>query len=251
MKNWLGLVVFIFAVFANAQELSVENNFFVSGFNYHFEPENYSAKPAKETTNANKFIYVKENIKYADHLFEATSFKIPLIEDYFQMDELIRNGRLIEVPEIGDGYIVQKLTYSRSFLSETAYSVMNEVSNLFYSKTSKKLSISSLTRTEQTQSKLRKVNSNAAKGESAHAYGVAFDISYAQYNGVKGRNYTYEKILQQILDEMVTAGKIYYIKEKGQPCFHITVRNPNLNYPADYPIEDVLNLLMQSDFQIH
>jgi len=250
MKNWLGIIVLAVSISVNAQSLSVENNFFVNGFNYHYEPDIFPAKSAK-TIKKEKFLFVKENIKYADHIFEASSFKIPMIADYFQMDELIREGKLIEVPEEGEGYIIQKLTHSRPVLLGEAYDVLKEISDEFYSQTSKKLSISSLTRTEQTQNRLKRVNSNAAKGESAHAYGAAFDISYSQYNGVRGRNYKYEKMVQQILDELVKNGKIYYIKEVRQPCFHVTVRNPNLNYPADYPVEDILELLMGSNLHTH
>lgn len=250
MKHWLGILVLAVTISANAQSLSVENNFFVNGFNYHYEPDLLPAKAAK-TIKKEKFLFVKENIKYADHVFEASSFKIPMISDFFQMDELIRDGKLVEVPEEGEGYTIQKLTHSRPVLLNEAYDVLKEISDAFYSQTSKKLSISSLTRTEQTQNKLRRVNSNAAKGESAHAYGAAFDISYSQYDSVRGRNYKYEKMVQQILDDLVKDGKIYYIKEVRQPCFHVTVRNPNLNYPADYPVEDILELLMSSDMHVH
>lgn len=242
MKYGLGVLVLLINISLNAQNLSIENNIFTSSFNYHTEPDLHAARPA--VVKKDKIIYVKENIRYADHLFEASSFNIPLINDYKSLDLLVSDGQLIEVPEEGNGYILQKLTYSRPVLHPEALTIMNEISDLFFSETSKKLSISSLTRTMHTQKKLSRVNSNAAIGESAHAYGAAFDISYSQYNGVRGRNFTYEKKLQEILDSLVEEGKIYYIKEKSQPCFHVTVRNPNLVFPDDYPVEDILNLIM-------
>ena len=176
-------------------------------------------------------VYLKENITYKDHVFEASSFDVPLITDYFHMDELIAQHKLVNVPEEGDGYIIQKLTHSRAVLIEPALAILEEISSRFYTENNRKLSISSLTRTRETQSKLRRVNSNAAKGDSSHEYGAAFDISYSQYDNTRGRNYTLENNVQAILDDLVAQGKIYYIKERRQPCFHVTVRNPNLVYP--------------------
>ncbi|MDK7675356.1 DUF5715 family protein [Weeksella virosa] len=176
-------------------------------------------------------VYVKDNITYKDHVFEASSFSVPLITDYFHMDELIAQHKLVNVPEEGEGYIIQKLTHSRAVLIEPALVVLEEISTRFYAENNRKLSISSLTRTQETQSRLRRVNSNAAKGNSSHEYGAAFDISYSQYDNIRGRNYTLESKLQAILDDLVAQGKIYYIKERRQPCFHVTVRNPHLVYP--------------------
>lgn len=249
MKYGFGLLILLITISAKSQSLSVENNFFTKGFNYHTEPDVYTAKPA--TTKKERIVFVKDNIRYADHLFEAASFHIPLITDFNLMDQLIADGKLIEVPEEGEGFLVQKLTYSRSVLTPEAFGILTEISNLFFTETSKRLSISSMTRTMQTQKKLSKVNSNAALGESAHAYGAAFDISYSQYDNVKGRNHSYEKLVQRILDDMVAEGKIYYIKEKSQPCFHVTIRNTNLVFPDDYPVEDILNLIMSGDNHIH
>lgn len=241
MRYGLGVLFLLINITLNAQ-LSVENNFFTNGFNYHTEPDLNTAPPA--VNKRERIIYVKDKIRYADHLFEAASFKIPLINDFNSMNELLSEGQLLDVPEEGNGYILQKLTYSRPVLNKDALAVLNEISDLFYEETSKKLSISSLTRTMQTQRKLSRVNSNAAIGESAHAYGAAFDISYSQYNNVRGRNYIYERKVQQILDDLVADGRIYYIKEKSQPCFHVTVRNQDLMFPDDYPVEDILNLIM-------
>ena len=198
----------------------------------------------KSLTNSNsspKKVFLKEKITYDDHVFEASSFNVPLITDYIHMDQLISEHKLVNVPEEGEGYTIQKLTHSKAVLMQPAFDVLLEISNLFYQETNKKLSISSLTRTLETQSKLRRVNSNAAKGDSAHEYGAAFDISYSQYDDKKGRNYTLENLLQGMLDEMVTEGKIYYIKEKRQPCFHITIRNPNLVYPESLSEEHIHN----------
>jgi hypothetical protein len=205
----------------------------------YYEPEPFISPlshfaPKTKVESKYKNPIFEDKITYADHVFEASSFSIPKILNYPQMDSLIYAEKLVNVPEESESYYIQKLTHSRPALLPQAYDVLLEITDLFYEKTGKKLSISSLVRTEETQKKLRRVNRNAAKGTSAHVFGAAFDISYSQYNHVRGRNWNYENILQQILDDLVAEGKIFYIKERRQPCFHITVRNPDLIYPEDY-----------------
>ena len=169
-----------------------------------------------------------KKVTYKDHIFEAQSFNIPLIESNEHMDSLILANQLIPVPEEGEGYKIQKLVHSRAFLNNQAYLILKEITSQFLKETNNELSLSSLTRTAESQRKLSRVNSNATKGHSAHSYGASFDISYSKYGDKLGRNYANEKVVQQILDQLVESGKIYYIKERRQPCFHVTVRNPSI-----------------------
>lgn len=205
---------------------------FVSNNNlYHYIsnfPNSNSVETETETIPlAEVEIKVAKKITYEDHLHEAESFDIPLILNNEQMDSLVLANHLLAVPEEGEGYKIQKLTHSKAYLNETSYLILKEISSIFYKETGVELSISSLTRTLENQNKLRRVNSNAAKGDSSHNYGASFDISYAKYGDKIGRNYANEKLLQTILEEFAADGKIYFIKERRQPCFHITVRNFN------------------------
>ncbi|MBF0598191.1 DUF5715 family protein [Faecalibacter rhinopitheci] len=185
--------------------------------------ESEKTETITETTEVKK-------ITYHDHVFEAQSFNIPIIENNEQMDSLILANQLIPVPEDGEGYMIQKLTHSRAFLNQDAFLLLKDISNQFYAETNHKLSISSLTRTIESQNKLRRVNSNATKGESSHSYGASFDISYSKYGEKSGRNYANERVVQALLDRLVEEGKIYYIKERRQPCFHVTVRNTKIDF---------------------
>lgn len=169
-----------------------------------------------------------KKITYQDHLYEAQSFDIPLIESNAHMDSLILANKLIAIPEEGEGYKIQKLTHSRAFLNEPTYLILKEIAASFYNETGKEISISSLTRTIESQSKLRRVNSNATKGDSSHNYGVSFDISYNRYSEKVGRNYAFERMMETILSKLEGDGKIYFIKERRQPCYHITLRNNNI-----------------------
>jgi len=166
-----------------------------------------------------------KKITYEDHLHEAESFNIPLIMNNEHMDSLILANKLIPVAEEGKGYKIQKLTHSRAYLNQPSYLILQEISSLFHQETAQSLSISSLTRTIENQNRLRRVNSNAAKGHSSHNYGASFDISYSKYGDKVGRNSALERVVETILKQMQDEGKIYYIKERKQPCYHITIRN--------------------------
>lgn len=191
----------------------------------HINSLSFDAKEKQEEKN---IIPEIKKITYEDHLFEAQSFNIPVIESYEHMDSLVIENKLIAIPEIGEGYKIQKLTHSRAFLNPPAYYLLQEIASSFHKETGKELSISSLTRTIDSQNKLRRVNGNAAKGNSAHNYGASFDISYNKYNDKVGRNYALERMTESILNQLVDQGKIYYIKERSQPCFHVTIRNSDL-----------------------
>ena len=201
---------------------------FVSNNNlYHYISNLPNPSESETVVSEEKEIVVSKKITYEDHLHEAESFDIPIILNDEQMDSLILANHLITVPEEGEGYKIQKLTHSKAYLNDTSYLILKEISSAFYNETGIELSISSLTRTLENQNKLRRVNSNAAKGDSSHNFGASFDISYAKYGEKSGRNYANEKILQTILEDFAADGKIYFIKERRQPCFHVTVRNFN------------------------
>ncbi|MBW8360143.1 MAG: hypothetical protein K0M63_10140 [Weeksellaceae bacterium] len=59
---------------------------------------------------------------------------------------------------------------------------------------------------------------------NSHHYGNSFDISYVRFNDRLSRNSSLEQILEKVLKEYERAGKIYFIKEKQQSCYHVTVR---------------------------
>ena len=191
--------------------------FLISDSNYN-EPVSTKSEIAPEKT-------VEKKVTYKDHIFEAESFAIPLIQTNSDLDSLIIENKLIEVPTEGKNYVIQKLTHSRAYLNPAANDMLNIIADSFYQETNKQLSISSLTRTHENQRRLTRVNSNATKGHSAHSFGAAFDISYSRYGNTPGRSAANEKVLEAILNQLVEEGKIYYIKERRQPCFHVTVRN--------------------------
>ena len=72
---------------------------------------------------------------------------------------------------------------------------------------------------------LAESESNASLGISSHNYGNSFDISYVRFNDKLKSNPRLEAALEKVLNVYRDEGKLYYIKEKQQSCYHVTVRN--------------------------
>lgn len=165
------------------------------------------------------------NITYADHTDAAKRFKVPFIKNTSQLNTLSKKEKLVTVNAKGTGYKIAKLTHSSPYLVPKGKSVLLKIAKDFYAKSGKSFfTVTSLTRTQSDQKRLRTVNVNASPNESAHNFGAAFDISYVRFNNKKKWNAKLDKLLQSILEKYQKAGDIYYIKEQMESCYHITVR---------------------------
>lgn len=162
---------------------------------------------------------------YQKHLDASKKFNIKLLKDAKTVSKYKESGKLTSVTNLGKGYRIQKLDYSRAYLVPKAKTTLRQIAKAFSGKTKgSTLTYTSLTRTLEDQCKLRKVNKNASLGISSHNYGNSFDVSYVRFNDRLERNERLEKILEKVLKEYENAGKIYFIKEKQQSCYHVTVR---------------------------
>ena len=161
----------------------------------------------------------------AKHLESAKKLGVGSLADTSSIKEMASAGELIKVvPD--KGYTLSKMTHSYPYLTEEAVLVLRKIGASFYEATEDNsyFTVTSLTRTEHTQSLLRRRNTNAAKDESSHCYGVSFDISYIRYNGIREWDYERTQKLEAILAKMQDDGEIYVLKERNQSCFHISVR---------------------------
>ena len=162
---------------------------------------------------------------YAKHLNASKKFKVSVLKDEKTIKKYRSNGILSPVKKLGKGYGISKLDHSHALLVPKAEAMLLEIAKKFSSKSKgSTLTFTSLTRTLEDQCNLRKINPNASLGLSSHNYGNSFDISYVRFNDRLQRNERLEKMLDGLLKEYEKAGKIYYIKEKQQSCFHVTVR---------------------------
>ena len=172
---------------------------------------------AENSASSSTSISTKK-VTYDDHLMAAESFNVPIVKSFDDIEGLVATKKLVAIPEEGNGYTIEKLTHSKAFLNNRAKTVLERIATI---------TVTSLTRSEESQASLRRVNSNAAKGESSHNYGASFDLSYTKFNNKYSYSKTHRDNLEAILKQLQDDGKIYYIKEYRQHCFHVTVRNPD------------------------
>lgn len=163
-------------------------------------------------------------VGYNAHLRASAGHGIKPIVNSKQLNSYISKKKLAPA-KCGKGCTINKLTHSKAYLVPKASKVMNEIAKSFYAKTKSSFTVTSMTRTLADQHRLRKVNSNAKHGVSSHNFGSSYDISYIRFNGKKAPNARLERALETVLAQYQRQGKIYYIKEKWQSCFHVTVRS--------------------------
>ncbi|MCE7053220.1 DUF5715 family protein [Algoriphagus sp. AGSA1] len=163
--------------------------------------------------------------EYDKHLYAAEHNGFGLIEDEDHMKKLVEDEKLVQVSE-GNGYEVMTLTHSHPFITPYSKTVLEEIGTAFQTLTDTEtfFVLTSVTRTPDQQKSLRKRNRNATEGISSHSYGSSFDISYIRFNGKKSFDRKKQKALEKVLDEFQEDGKIFFIKERKQSCYHVTVR---------------------------
>ncbi len=195
--------------------------FFIQGI-YHSQ-EDKKTLPCYDLTEVLK---VEPTLLYKPHLDASKSFGIKILKDSKAVQKYINNGKFHKISKSGKGYRVQKLDYSRAWMVSKGKLMLERIGTRFSKETKgNTFTVSSITRTLEDQCRLRKVNTNASLGISSHNYGNSFDISYVRFDGVLKNNSRLEAALEKVLKYYYNAGRIYYIKERQQSCFHITVKN--------------------------
>ena len=131
-------------------------------------------------------------------------------------------------------YKVNKLTHSLPYLVPSARVLLDDIAIRFQQKVQEKyptanyrIIVTSLLRTEEDIRKLRRRNRNASEN-SCHRFGTTFDIAYMKYDKI-GETTVNENILKDILAqtlyEMRIEERCFVKYERRQRCFHITIRN--------------------------
>ena len=178
----------------------------------------------------------KLNDKNDIHLLHATKNGIAPFasNDEFESKkaELTENNKLVLV-ESNDYFKIKKLTHSLPYLTPDAAEMVNEIARRFnlkiqeYKVDDYRIMLTSLLRTEETQTKLSHRNRNATKSQSAHLFGTSIDISYKDfYNVTKDtveQNWEAIQALTKVLVEMRKECKFVGVRERKQSCYHLTV----------------------------
>ena len=137
-------------------------------------------------------------------------------------------GDLERIPEVGRGYHLSGLSHSEPFLLTAAREVLEDMGNRFAdamegtADEGASIRITSLTRTQSQQDRLRRRNANAFKGKSSHSYGASFDVAFIDRPNESVTCPGPTWAMQTILKNMQNEGKILIIPEGN--CMHITPR---------------------------
>ena len=145
------------------------------------------------------------------------------------------NRPIVKVTTCAD-YFLDTLIFSRPYLVPEAAATLREIGHRFRDTIAARgggdyrIKVTSVLRTPQTVRRLRRRNRNAIDS-SVHQLGTTFDISYASFvasSPAPARSVDDLKgILAEVLKAMREENKIWVKYEVGQPCFHITARNPD------------------------
>ena len=150
-------------------------------------------------------------------------------------DSLVLMGELILISD-KKSFVVEELTHSHPYLTEKAYDLLSEIGKRFQEKQAehklkpRKMIVTSLLRTEKSQSSLRRRNVNATRDTTAHLFGTTFDIAKNKFvkkdffgNNEYYSGTRYQRLLEEVLKELREEGRCVVAREKRQACFHITV----------------------------
>lgn len=140
-----------------------------------------------------------------------------------------RNGKLVEIKD-GRGYRIEQLTHSHPWLLPETYQLLQDMGNDFADALEGTPSegavfrVTSGTRTDKQQRKLRRRNANATNSKSTHSYGASFDIAFIDRFDNSASCGTPTREMERLLNRYQKAGIIYVIPEGN--CVHITLRKP-------------------------
>jgi hypothetical protein len=195
----------------------------------------------------------------APQLEAARRLGIPPDSPASALEAFIAEGRLVRLPDTTDHWIVRRLDYSQPLLTPDAVALLTELAERFHAALDAlgaprfRLEVTSVLRSAEDQARLRRVNPNAALGESTHLYGTTFDVAYSAFappaepiddGGMGGgewrpvveryaalaaetvaarRSRELMAVLGQVLREMQREGKVMVTLERLQPVYHMTV----------------------------
>ena len=194
----------------------------------------------------------------AVHVAEASTLGVRARDDV-HLDSLVAAGRLIELADSTEFWIVRRRTDARvvpemQTLLETLgarfHERLDELNLPHY-----RMEVTSAMRTAERQADLRRTNANAASGVSSHEFGATVDLSYAAFappaetpstvpenapaefhphleriadlaleslSARKSRELG--RVFSQVLEEAQSEGLAVVIYERQQTVYHVTAR---------------------------
>ncbi|MCR5351228.1 MAG: DUF5715 family protein [Bacteroidales bacterium] len=191
-------------------------------------------------TEAREIIYYTKRLSYATlfndvnetHLEKARAVGLKKIPEKRSDVDPSRMSQIAD----SDFLVLDKLNYSVPYLTAGAARELNHIAKTFHDSLTRKqfplykLVVSSILRTEEDVTRLRKSGNPNASDNSAHCYGTTFDITYTRYFREEETDefmqpYELTKVLAEVLRDEKAAGRILVKYERKEHCFHITACN--------------------------
>lgn len=194
------------------------------------------------------------------HLARARSLGVAPADDFSVVQVHVRAGRLVALEDSTEHWVVRELEHSVPLVTPGTKSFLVELGERFQARLRSmglpplRFEISSVLRTAESQSDLRRANANAARGTSSHEFGTTIDIAYnsfpapaqqadaelaaeaswlaaylKQYEAMAveritaQRSHELKAILGRVLRELQAEGKVLVLLEERQPVYHLTV----------------------------
>jgi hypothetical protein len=194
-----------------------------------------------------------------DHLARARALGVGRQLAPERLSALEQEGRLVRLEDT-EHWVIRDMDYSQPLAVPSVRALLTEIGERFQARLAElgapayRLEVTSVLRTAADQEALRRVNPNAALGESTHEYGTTVDVLYSAFSAparpivdldtsdapwldpyvrryaavaaerVAGRRALELKaILGHVLLEMQREGKVLVTIEQLQPVYHMTV----------------------------
>ncbi|HEY0304725.1 MAG TPA: DUF5715 family protein [Longimicrobiales bacterium] len=170
------------------------------------------------------------------------------------VDQLTRSGRLVQLADTTAYWMLRDLEYSVPYVTPATAALLEEIGKRFHQRLDSlgipryRLEITSVLRTPEKQSALRKRNANAAREVSAHEFGTTVDIAYRKWGPpamdtiaglpitselriwsdsvmaetARQRGAELQAVLGRVLRQLRTEGRVLVRMERRQTVYHIT-----------------------------
>jgi hypothetical protein len=201
----------------------------------------------------------------ATHVAAARRNGVGPVRDSAHLADLVRRGTLVQLPDSTQWWVLRELDKSLPFVTPGTQAALEVVGQRFHARLDEhglppfRLDITSVLRTSQQQSALRRRNPNASATTSSHEFGTTLDIAYLSFAAPQsidhaslnlepaeqvsgslrteviaamdslGTRYAphLEGELGAVLQQLQRDGMVLILRERSQPVYHITVaRNP-------------------------
>jgi hypothetical protein len=142
------------------------------------------------------------------------------------IERFSRNGYLVRVPASTRHYYLRYISPGHRFLRPWSKLFLDRLSRQYYARFKKRLRVTSLVRTVETQQALATSNGNAASPygarRSSHLTGATLDISK------RGMTRAELNWMRRVIYSLKKKGYLYGVEEFYQPTFHVMIYR---NYP--------------------